>query len=85
MARSKDWNPATFYVWMFLLIGSNAINMIALRNDFVKTSSIADKQIRNLKEVIDRVRAGKKVDVEALLGTGKTKKEIGWAQSKSSP
>src|SRR5580700_5600830 len=32
--KSKEWNPATFFIVIFLLIGSMSIQMIALRNSF---------------------------------------------------
>ena len=31
--KSKEWNPASFYIIIFILIGSQAIRMIALKND----------------------------------------------------
>ena len=76
--KSKEWNPATFYIVIFLLIGSNAIQMIALRNDFTNFSRRADAKIGLLKEVIDRVQRGEDVDVEGLLGTGDVEKEKEW-------
>ncbi|MCJ1478424.1 hypothetical protein MMC13_007104 [Lambiella insularis] len=76
--KSKDWNPATFYIAIFLLIGSNAIQMITLRNDLVSFSRKADAKIGLLKEVLERVQRGEDVDVEGLLGTGNEEKEKEW-------
>lgn len=76
--RSKEWNPATFYIVMFMLIGSNAIQMIALRNQTTNFNRNTDAKISLLKEVIGRVQRGEDVDVEGLLGTGDKAKEREW-------
>ncbi|MCJ1382517.1 hypothetical protein MMC17_005630 [Xylographa soralifera] len=78
--KSKEWNPATFYIVIFLLIGSNAIQMIALRNEFTKFSRNADAKIGLLKEVLERGQRGEDVDVEGLLGTGDEEKEREWEE-----
>ena len=79
-ARSTEWNPATFYIVMFMLIGSNAIQMIALRNDFANFSRKADAKIGLLKEVLDRIQNGEEVDVRGLLGTGNPVQEKEWEE-----
>ncbi|KAK2794788.1 hypothetical protein FQN52_007558 [Onygenales sp. PD_12] len=78
--RKREPNPATFYVIIFLLIGSQAIRMIGLRNDFANYCRSADAKIRLLKEVIDRVQKGEDVDVKRLLGTGDETKEREWEE-----
>ncbi|CAL8575512.1 hypothetical protein XPA_001432 [Xanthoria parietina] len=78
--RSKEWNPATFFIVMFLLIGSNAMQLLALRNDFTTHSRRVDAKIGLLKEVIERVQKGEDVDVKGLLGTGDPEKEKEWEQ-----
>jgi hypothetical protein len=79
---SKEWNPATFFIFIFLLIGSMSIQMIALRNDFAAFSRRADAKIGLLKEIIERIQKGEEVDVEGLLGTGDEKREKEWEQGK---
>ena len=78
--KSKEWNPATFFIIIFLLIGSMSIQMIALRNDFATFSRRADAKIDLLREVIERVQKGVDVDVEGLLGTGDPEKEKEWEE-----
>ncbi|KAL8736615.1 MAG: hypothetical protein Q9181_002313 [Wetmoreana brouardii] len=78
--RMKEWNPATFFIVMFLLIGSNAMQMLALRNEFTTFSRKADAKIGLLKDVIERVQRGEEVDVKGLLGTGNPEKEKEWEQ-----
>ncbi|KAK2807559.1 hypothetical protein FQN50_005427 [Emmonsiellopsis sp. PD_5] len=78
--RKREPNPATFYVIIFLLIGSQAIRMIGLRNDFANYCRSADAKIRLLKEVIERVQKGEDVDVKRLLGTGDEAKEREWEE-----
>ncbi|KAL8759066.1 MAG: hypothetical protein Q9199_001020 [Rusavskia elegans] len=65
---------------MFLLIGSNAMQLLALRNEFTTYSRRADAKIGLLKEVIERVQKGEDVDVKGLLGTGNPEKEKEWEQ-----
>lgn len=78
--QSKEWNPASFYIIIFLLIGSQAIRMIALKNDYSAYTRTTDAKILLLREVIERVKAGEKVDVERLLGTGDEAKEREWEE-----
>ncbi|KAL8892332.1 MAG: hypothetical protein Q9215_000731 [Flavoplaca cf. flavocitrina] len=65
---------------MFLLIGSNAMQLLALRNEFTTYSRRADAKIGLLKEVIERVQKGEDVDVKGLLGTGNPENEKEWEQ-----
>lgn len=78
----REWNPATFFIWIFLLIGSNAIQMLALRNEYSSFSRKADAKIKLLKDVLDRVQRGEKVDVEKALGTGDEEQEQEWRDGK---
>ncbi|KAJ5183173.1 hypothetical protein N7492_000789 [Penicillium capsulatum] len=78
--KSKEWNPATFYIIMFTLIGSQAIRMLSLKNGYAAYTRTTDAKIELLKEVIERVQKGEKVDVERLLGTGDEAKEKEWDQ-----
>ena len=82
--RSKEWNPATFFIIMFMLVGSNAIQMIALRHEHATFSRKADAKIGLLKEVIERLQRGEDVDVEGLLGTGNQEKEREWEEGRLS-
>lgn len=81
--RSKDWNPATFFIWIFLLIGSNAIQMLALRNEYSTFSRKADAKLALLKEVLDKIRRGEEVDVDKILGTGDEQQEQEWADGRA--
>lgn len=65
---------------MCLLIGSNAMQMIALQSEFTTFSRRADAKIGLLKEVIGRVQKGEDVDVKGLLGTGDPEQEKEWEQ-----
>ena len=81
-AAERRWNPATVYIIVFLLIGSNAINQISLRNDFTNYSKKTDAKISLLREVLERVQRGEEVDVARLLGTGDEKQEAEWEQGR---
>ncbi|KAJ5653540.1 hypothetical protein N7490_000543 [Penicillium lividum] len=78
--KSKEWNPATFYIVMFTLIGSQAIRMLSLKNSYATYTRTTDAKIELLKEVIERIKSGEKVDVEKLLGTGDDAQEREWEE-----
>ncbi|KAI9167434.1 hypothetical protein HJFPF1_03561 [Paramyrothecium foliicola] len=75
---SREWNPATFFIIIFLLIGSMSIQMIALRNSFDRYMRQSEVRIGLLREVVEKIQNGEKVDVEKVLGTGDLKKEADW-------
>jgi Family of unknown function (DUF5321) len=83
-AKSQEWNPATFFIMIFLFIGSMSIQMISLRNEFTAFSRRADAKIGLLKEIIGRIQNGEEVDVEGLLGTGDARREKEWEEGNSS-
>ena len=80
--RSKDWNPATFFIVIFLCIGSMSIQMITLRNSFERHMRQTEVRIGLLREVVEKIQRGETVDVEKALGTGEPKKEADWEESK---
>ncbi|KAI2642893.1 hypothetical protein GGS21DRAFT_197316 [Xylaria nigripes] len=77
-AKSKDWNPATFFIAIFVLIGSMSIQMIALKRDFSTFMRRAEVRIELLREVVEKIQRGEEVDVERALGTGDAEKEAEW-------
>jgi hypothetical protein len=80
----REWNPATFFIVIFLLIGSMSIQMIALRNSFDRYMRQSDVKIARLREVVQRIQNGEEnVDVEAMLGTGDAKQEADWEEGLS--
>lgn len=78
--QPKAWNPATFFIVMFLLIGSNAINMISMQRDFAAFTRRADVKTALLREVVEKLQRGEHVDVERALGTGDSKAEKEWEE-----
>lgn len=78
--KSKEWNPATFFIIIFLFIGSMSIQMIALRREFNAFTRRADVRIGILREVVEKLQRGEQVDVEKALGTGDAQKELEWEQ-----
>ncbi|KAL4753751.1 hypothetical protein BDW72DRAFT_190721 [Aspergillus terricola var. indicus] len=77
-SKTKEWNPASFYIVIFILIGSQAIRMIALKNEYNSYLRSTDAKIRLLKEVIGKIQRGEEVDVEKMLGTGDARVEREW-------
>ncbi|PSR75366.1 hypothetical protein BD289DRAFT_345179, partial [Coniella lustricola] len=77
---AKEWNPATFFVIIFLLIGSMSIQMISLRKNFDAFTRRSDVRIGLLREVVERLQNGQEVDVEKVLGSGDPEKEAAWQE-----
>ncbi|KAJ4391743.1 hypothetical protein N0V93_005363 [Gnomoniopsis smithogilvyi] len=77
---SKEWNPATFFIIVFLLIGSMSIQMISLRNRFDAHTRRSEVRIGLLREVVEKLRDGEDVDVENVLGSGDPEKEAIWEE-----
>ncbi|KAL4862310.1 hypothetical protein BDV12DRAFT_179007 [Aspergillus spectabilis] len=78
--KSTEWNPASFYIIIFILIGSQAIRMIALKNEYTAYNRSTEAKIRLLREVIEKVKAGEEVNVERLLGRGEEGVEREWEE-----
>ncbi|RFU73893.1 hypothetical protein TARUN_8354 [Trichoderma arundinaceum] len=76
----KDWNPATYFIVMFLFIGSMSIQMIALRNQTERYMRQSSLRVAQLREVVQRIQNGEDVDVEKILGTGDPQKETEWEE-----
>ena len=76
--QHKKTNPATYFIWIYLLIGSQAIRIIQTKNEAATYSRKADLQIQKLREVIRKLHAGEDVDVEKALGTGIPEEEQAW-------
>lgn len=63
-----------------LVIGSFAINVIALRRDLISYTRNTEAKLGLLREVVKRVKAGEQVDVKQLLGTGDPVREREWEE-----
>jgi hypothetical protein len=82
-AKSPEWNPATPYIILGLLVGSQAIQILWLKQERSHSYRKAEAKIGVLKEVIERVQRGEAVQVEQVLGTGDAESEEQWADGKS--
>lgn len=76
--KSKGWNPATIFIVLGILVGSNAINILALRREMLNFSRKTEAKLTVLREVLQRVKNGEDVDVERMLGTGNPEQEKEW-------
>jgi len=76
--KSKDWNPATIFIVLGILVGSNAINILALKREMLNFSRKTEAKLTVLRDVLKRVKNGEDVDVEKLLGTGDAEQEKEW-------
>ncbi|KAF2741231.1 hypothetical protein EJ04DRAFT_453510 [Polyplosphaeria fusca] len=78
--KRRGWNPATPFIVLSLLVGSQAIQLIWVKRDHSRFMRRAEAKIGVLREVIERVQRGEDVDVEKLLGTGDEASEREWAE-----
>jgi hypothetical protein len=76
----KDWNPATFYIVIFLFIGSMSIQMIVLKKEFKTFMRRSETRIGLLREVVEKLQRGEEVNVGRALGTGDAEKEQEWEE-----
>ncbi|KAF2837978.1 hypothetical protein M501DRAFT_936539 [Patellaria atrata CBS 101060] len=79
-SAKRPWNPATVWIIYGLLIGSQAINTIAVKDANMKMSRKAEAKLALLREVVERVQKGEEVDVRGLLGTGLQEEEKEWEE-----
>ena len=77
-ARPKEWNPYAIFILLGVLVGSNAIQLISLRNEVLNFNRKTDAKLELLREVVQRVKNGEDVDVKRLLGTGDPQQEKEW-------
>lgn len=54
--------------------------MLLLRNEWMSYTRSTDAKIGLLREIIEKVKRGEKVDVEKILGTGDMGKEREWEE-----
>jgi hypothetical protein len=76
-------NPSTPVLSLALLVGSQAIHTIKLKNEMTETERKAEAKISLLKRVIERIQSGEDVNVEKELGTGNPVAEEEWMNGES--
>lgn len=84
-ARPREWNPATYFIVLFLFIGSMSIQQLTLRKQMERYSRQSAVRIELLRETVEKLRRGEAVDVDKVLGSGDAQKEAEWEQGWSSP
>ncbi|WEW58824.1 hypothetical protein PRK78_004292 [Emydomyces testavorans] len=77
-SKTKERNPATYFIVMFILVGSQALRMVQIKNDHANYVRSTEAKIRVLREVIERLQKGEDVDVRKMLGTGNEAAEREW-------
>ena len=77
----KASNPANYFIWIYILIGSQAIRILSLKNEFRNYTRQADLKLAKLREVIGKLQRGEQVDVEKVLGTGDEIAEREWEEA----
>lgn len=83
-AKRTEWNPATPYIILGLLVGSQAIQILWLKQERGHNLRKAEAKIGVLREVIEGIQRGEDLPVEKVLGTGDAEKERKWAEGKRS-
>ena len=76
--KKRAANPATYFIWIYLLIGSQAMRILQVQSDFNVYMRRADIKIGKLREVVDALQRGEEINVEKALGTGDEVQEREW-------
>lgn len=76
--EQRSYNPASYFIWIYIFIGSQAIRIISVKNEYTTYSRQADVQIGKLREVVRKLLAGEEVDAEKVLGTDVPEEEEAW-------
>jgi hypothetical protein len=79
--EKKPPNPASYFIWIYLFIGSQAIRIIGVQNEYKTFMRKAEVKIAKLREVIEKLQKGEEVDVEKVLGTGDETQELEWEEA----
>jgi hypothetical protein len=79
--EKKPPNPASYFIWISLFIGSQAIRIMGVRNEYNIFMRKAEIKIAKLREVIEKLHKGEDVDVENVLGTGDETQELEWEEA----
>ena len=79
-SKTKEWNPATIFIILGIIVGSNAIQIISLRNEMLNFTRKTDAKLSLLREVVQKVKNGEEVDVKRALGTGDPQSEAEWEE-----
>ncbi|KAF3937246.1 hypothetical protein ABW19_dt0210043 [Dactylella cylindrospora] len=56
--KSRKWNPAWGFVLLALFVGSQSLNIIALRQEMVVFMRRTNARIRALREVVEKIQSG---------------------------
>jgi hypothetical protein len=80
-ATKKPANPATYFIWIYILIGSQAIRIMGIQTEYTTFMRKADLKLRRLREVVEKIQKGEEVDVEKVLGTGDETQEQEWEEA----
>ncbi|RVX74675.1 hypothetical protein B0A52_01802 [Exophiala mesophila] len=76
--KAKKTNPASYFIWIYLFIGSQSIRIMGVQQDFNTFMRKADLKLNRLREVVEKLQKGEPVDVEKVLGTGDEIQEREW-------
>lgn len=79
--RTHTRNPATYFIWIYILIGSQAIRILSVQSEFQTFTRRAELRLGKLREVIRALQAGEEIDVEKTLGTGVESEEVEWEEA----
>ncbi|KAL9107623.1 MAG: hypothetical protein Q9227_007526 [Pyrenula ochraceoflavens] len=74
--KQKTPNPATFFIAISILIGSQSIRIIGAKKEHEAYIRKMDAKLELLRRVVESIKRGEDVDVEKMLGTGDAQKEL---------
>lgn len=79
-AGAEERRAGIIFLVLGIVVGSNAINIIAIRREMLNFTRQTDAKLELLREVVQKVKNGEEVDVKRALGTGDPEQEKEWEQ-----
>lgn len=79
-AGAEERRVGLTFLFLGILVGSNAINILSLRREMLNFSRLTEAKLEKLREVVQRLKNGENVDVRKELGTGNREAEQEWEE-----
>lgn len=79
-AGAEERRIGLTFLFLGILVGSNAINILSLRREMLNFSRLTEAKLEKLREVVQRLKNGENVDVRKELGTGNREAEQEWEE-----
>ncbi|EMR08487.1 hypothetical protein PNEG_03313 [Pneumocystis murina B123] len=76
----KSFNSNIIFIVLLIILGSQANNILSIKQEFNEFETQIDAKISHLRDLIDRIQRGENLDISKELGTGIEEKEKEWSK-----